>query len=162
MPRIPPFLPLPALGVQRFFQLQSGDLLLRREDFRQRRAAVQKEITVEAFQQRLDFVAFEGFGGDLPLQRGEFEAQRDELGIFADDQRRLRGKEAVNQAHRLRVMPICQCGDDGGEGFARRAIQLRQHGTQRGQLLDNQVFIGQRHRGADNFQTFDEGLQHGD
>ena len=92
MPRIALFLPLPALRVQGFFQSQPGDLLLRREDFRQRRAAVQKEIAVEAFQQRLDFVAFEGFGGDLPLQRGEFEAQRDELGIFADDQRRLCGK----------------------------------------------------------------------
>ena len=59
--------------------------------------------------------------GVVVLQGGEFKAQRDLPGILADDQRLLRSKEAVNQAHRLRVMPFCQRSNDGGEGFTRRA-----------------------------------------
>ena len=36
---------------------------------------------------------------------GNFHAQGGELGVFADNQHRLRREEAVDQAHRLRIMP---------------------------------------------------------
>ena len=36
---------------------------------------------------------------------GDFYAQGGELGVFADNQHRLHREEAVDQAHRLRIMP---------------------------------------------------------
>lgn len=42
------------------------------------------------------------FGGELG---GDFHAQGGELGVFADNQHRLHREEAVDQAHRLRIMP---------------------------------------------------------
>ena len=117
---------------------------------------MRQKCAVKALHFLLHFVALQRLRGNFALQPGKLQPQRRLLLIKIADQRRLRGKKRANARDRFRVMPALQQTDDFSECRvrARRRVHLRQRRLQGGQLQGKQRFIFQRHRRADNFQTF--------